>query len=77
MAKFTKFLAGTLVTAAAAACGVVAYKKFQEKNAANDEEFDDFDDDDFDDDFEDLDVENRNYTSIPADAVAATEEEEA
>ncbi len=76
MANFKKFLAGTLVTAAAAVCGVAVYKKIQENKAANDDDFDDFDDDDFDDDFEDLDIENRNYTSISADAVVATEDED-
>lgn len=78
MANFKKFLAGTIVTAAAAICGVAVYKKLQENKASNDDfdDFDDFEDDDFDDDFDDLAVESRNYTSIPADAVIATEEDD-
>jgi len=75
MANFKKFLAGTLITAAAAVCGVAVYKKVQANKANSDEDFDDFEDDDFDDDFEDLEIENRNYTSLPADAVVATEED--
>lgn len=76
MANFKKFLAGTVVTAAAAICGVAVYKKLQENKAVNDDDFDDFEDDDFDDDFDDLDIDSRNYTALPADAVVATEEDE-
>ncbi len=75
MASFKKFLAGTLVTAAAAVCGIAVYKKLQANNANDNDDFDDFEDDDFDDDFEDLDIENRNYTSISSEASATTEED--
>lgn len=77
MANFKKFLAGTLVTAAAVAGGIAVYKKVQENKSKEDDDFDDFEDDDFDDDFDDLEIENRNYTSLPADAVVATEEDDA
>lgn len=76
MASLKKILAGTAIAAAAAACGVALYKKVQENKANSDDDFDDFEDDDFDDDFDDLEIENRNYTSLPADAVVATDEED-
>ena len=63
MASFKKFLAGTAITAAAVAGGIAVYKKLQE-NKSN-----------ADDDFDDLDIENRNYTVLPSDAVVATEED--
>lgn len=75
MASFKKFLAGTAITAAAVAGGIAVYKKLQENKSNADDDFDDFEDDDFDDDFDDLEIENRNYTVLPSDAVVATEED--
>ena len=78
MANFKKFLAFTVVTAAAAAGGVFLYKKLQENKLIGDQEDDDFDDfeDDFDDDFDDFESDNRSYTAIVGESEATEIAEE-